>query len=155
MCCRWSQKILKITQSIGSSFFHCFVQLLHIVFLHWFVCQVRFMLKFSWCIHLFTLFLIPDMISFSFMRFPVYIILLLIFFVSCYYVDSFKWANLFSFLSLSLSLSVLSSNWSLSWIPLYGHFGTQKGILLKLGWIFYWRCWRTFRCCLLILMETC
>ena len=106
MCCRWSQKILKITQSIGSSFFHCFVQLLHIVFLHWFVCQVRFMLKFSWCIHLFTLFLIPDMISFSFMRFPVYIILLLIFFVSCYYVDSFKWANLFSFLSLSLSLSL-------------------------------------------------
>lgn len=62
----------------------------------------------------------------------------------CFY--SFKWANLF----LSLSLSVLSSNWSLSWIPLYGHFGTQKGILLKLGWIFYWRCWRTFRCCLLI-----
>ena len=106
MCCRWSQKILKITQSIGSSFFHCFVQLLHIVFLHWFVCQVRFMLKFSWCIHLFTLFLISDMISFSFMRFPVYIILLLIFFVSCYYVDSFKWANLFSFLSLSLSLSL-------------------------------------------------
>lgn len=106
MCHRWSQKILKITQSIGSSFFHYFVQLLHIVFLHWFVYQVRFVLKFS-CVSVFShCFWIPDMISISFMRFPVYIILLLIFFcfmlLCCF--NSFKWANLFLFLSLSLSL---------------------------------------------------
>ena len=139
MCHRWSQKILKITQSIGSSFFHYFVQLRHIVFLHWFVYQVRFVLKFS-CVSVFShCFWIPDMISISFMRFPVYIILLLIFFVSCYYVV-LTHSNELTYSCFSLSLSLLSSNWSLSWIPLYGHFGTQKGILLKLGWIFYWRC---------------
>jgi hypothetical protein len=141
--CRWLQKILKITRSIASSFFLYFVRLLHIVFLHWFVCQVRFVLKFSlFCRAVFSYCLWQD------------VSIILLDFVLCftllYCFQSFQWAYQLILGTLSLSLN---SNLSLSWIPLYGRFGTQKEILLKLGWTFYWKCWKTFRCNLFILLA--
>lgn len=138
--CRWLQKILKITRSIASSFFLYFVRLLHIVFLHWFVYQVRFVLKFSLFLEL------------SFHSLWEDLSIILLDFVWCftllYCSQSFQWAYELILRSLSLN-----SNLSLSWIPLYGRFGTQKEILLKLGWTFYWRCWKTFRCNLFILLA--